>query len=117
VPSQWHPRSPCDGCRRAPRAALVAGLGAGAATCLLVTLLALGTYAVRPDLVPHFCGTSNLCGLTPAARVETEQIEASDPYVAELLLGGLLSGLLAGLALADAPGRRTAVVASARINR
>ena len=90
--------------QRPARAAIVAGLGAGAATCLLVTLLALGTYAARPDLVPHFCGTSNACGLTPAARAETERIEASDPYVADLLLGALL----AGLTLAGVPGRRRA---------
>ncbi len=99
--------------RRLPaHAAIVAGLGAGAATCLLVTMLALGTYAARPQLVPHFCGTSNACGLTPAARAETERIEAADPYVADLLIGALLAGLLivaarTELALAGEPGRRT----------
>jgi len=96
----------------APRgtgAAIVAGFGAGAATCLLITLLALGTYAVRPELIPDRCGTSNACGLTPAARTETNAILAGDPYVADLLLGSLLAAVLiagAGLALADKPGRR-----------
>jgi hypothetical protein len=98
--------------RRLPApAAIVAGLGTGAATCLLITLLALGTYAARPELVPDRCGTSNACGLTPAARAETNAILAGDPYVADLLLGSLLAALLlatagAGLALAGEPGRR-----------
>jgi len=74
-------------------------------------LLALGTYAVRPGLTPDRCGTSNLCGLNPAARAETNKILAGDPYVAYLLLGSLLSALLivtarTGLAFADEPGRR-----------
>ena len=63
---------------------------------------ALGTYAVRPELIPDRCGTSNACGLTPAARVETNAILAGDPYVADLLLGALLAALLivaAGAAL------------------
>ena len=94
------------------QAAIVAGLGAGAATCLVITLLALGTYAARPDLQPDRCGTSTMCGLTPAARAETNAILAGDPYVADLLLGSLLAVLLiaiagAGLAVADEPGRRT----------
>jgi hypothetical protein len=98
--------------RRLPaHAAIVAGLGAGAATCLLITLLALGTYAARPQLIPDRCGTSNACGLTPAARAETNEILAGDPYVADVLLGALLAALLtagarAGLAVTGEPGRR-----------
>jgi hypothetical protein len=89
--------------------AIVAGFGAGAATCLLIMLLAAGTYAARPDLIPDRCGSSNACGLTPAARTETNAILAGDPYVADLLLGALMAAVLiagAGLALADKPGRR-----------
>ena len=95
--------------RRLPaHAAIVAGLGAGAATCLLITLLALGTYAARPELIPDRCGTSNLCGLTPASRAETNAILAGDPYVADVLLAALLiASAGAGLAVAGEPGRRT----------
>jgi hypothetical protein len=95
--------------RRLPaHAAIVAGVGTGAATCLLIVLLALGTYAVRPGLTPDRCGTSTACGLNPAARAETNQILAGDPYVADLLLGSLFAALLiaTGLALAGEPGRR-----------
>jgi hypothetical protein len=94
--------------RLGAHAAMVAGFGAGAATCLVITLLALGTYAVRPGLQPDRCGTSSACGLTPAARAETNTILAGDPYVADLLLGSLLAALLiaGGLALVGEPGRR-----------
>ncbi len=65
-------------------AALIAGAGA----CLLIFVTSVGTYAVRPDLVPDIAG-STCCagGLTAADRTETNRIESTDPYIAELVLG------------------------------
>jgi hypothetical protein len=69
-------------------------LGAGAATCLLIFLAAVGTYAVAPSLVPDVAPTA-----------EANRIESTDPYVAELLLGGLLGAALIAAGLGE-PGRR-----------
>jgi hypothetical protein len=64
------------------------------ATCLLTFLAAITTYAVFPQLVPDVAGPTDAGGLTPAARAETNRVESADPYVAELMLGALLGGLL-----------------------
>src|SRR5262249_33682199 len=71
-----------------------AALGAGAATCLLIFLAAVGTYAVAPQLAPDVAPTR-----------EANWIEATDPYVAELLLGGLLGATLVP-ARPGGPGRQ-----------
>ncbi len=81
------------------RQALVAGITAGVATCMLIFVAVIGTYAAFPRLVPDVAGPTDAGGLTPAARAQTNQAESQDPYVAELLLGALLSAtLIAGLA-------------------
>jgi hypothetical protein len=72
----------------------LAGLGAGVATCMLIFLAAIATYAVFPQLVPDVAGPTDAGGLTPAARAETNRVESTDPYVVELMLGALLGGLL-----------------------
>jgi len=77
--------------RRGPVQILYAALGTAVATCLLVFVAAVGTYALAPRLVPDIAGTSTLGGLTAADRAETNQVESTDPYVAELLLAGLFS--------------------------
>jgi hypothetical protein len=68
----------------------LAALAAGAATCLLIFLFAQCTYLVFPQLVPDL----GFVQLTEAAHVEQNRVEAIDPYVAQLLLGALLSALL-----------------------
>jgi hypothetical protein len=66
-------------------------LAAGAATCLAIFVIATGTYAAAPDLAPRVSPT----------RAQ-DQVESTDPYVAELLLGAALAA--AGLAV-SVPGR------------
>jgi len=46
---------------------------------------------VIPDLVP--------AALTPARRIAESRIEVEDPYVAVLVLGGLLAALLSVVAV------------------
>jgi hypothetical protein len=82
-------------CLRWPRHQVgLAGLAAGVATCMLITVAAIDTYAVFPQLVPDVAGPTNAGGLTPAARAETNRVESADPYVADLVLGALLGALL-----------------------
>ena len=89
------PRSP--GSARSP--APITGLTAGVATCMLIFVAVIGTYSAFPRLAPDVAGPTDAGGLTPAARAQTNQTESQDPYVAELLLGALLSAtLVAGLA-------------------
>jgi hypothetical protein len=81
----------------------LAGLGAGVATCLLIFLAAIATYAVAPGLAPDVAGPTDAGGLTPAARAETNRVESTDPYVAELMLGALLGALLIAGSTATRP--------------
>lgn len=81
----------------------MAGIAAATATCLLIFLAAIGTYAAFPQLVPDIAGPGNAGGLTPAARAETNRIESTDPYVGEFLLGALLAAAL----ISAAPASRT----------
>jgi hypothetical protein len=66
-------------------------LVAGVATCLLIFLVAQATYLVDPTLVPDLGAVP---GMTAAGQVEQNRAEAADPYVAELLLGAVLSAAL-----------------------
>jgi len=75
---------------RSARQWWVAGLSAGAASCLSIFVIAVSTYAVLPRLVPKVA-VFPYGGLTPAALAATNQIEAIDPYITELVLGALLS--------------------------
>lgn len=69
--------------------ATVRCLGAGAVTCLLIFLVSVSVYRIFPDLVPDISGDGPRGGLTAVARAGTNRIESTDPYMAELLLGGL----------------------------
>jgi hypothetical protein len=82
------------------------GIAAATATCLLIFLAAIGTYAAFPKLVPDIAGPGNAGGLTPAARAETNRIESTDPYVGEFLLGALFAAAL--ISAAPARGARGA---------
>jgi membrane-anchored protein YejM (alkaline phosphatase superfamily) len=73
----------------APQVGLAA-LAAGIATCLLIFLFAQSTYLVFPQLAPDL----SFVQLTKTAHVEQNRVEAIDPYIAQLLLGALLSALL-----------------------
>jgi hypothetical protein len=84
-----------------------AGLAAATATCLLIFLAAIGTYAAFPQLVPDIAGPGNAGGLTAAARAETNRIESTDPYVGEFLLGALFAAALISSAPAYGIERRT----------
>jgi hypothetical protein len=97
-------------CRRwlgFPAQVALAGLGAAVASGLLIFLAAGATYALAPSLVPDVTGTSVAGGLTAADRAKTNQQEAMDPYVAELLLGAL-----AGLMLIASTGARPSAPAA-----
>jgi hypothetical protein len=73
-------------------AALCAGT---VSTLLIVAVVAVlaryGPPTVIPDLVP--------AALTPARRIAESRIEVEDPYVAVLVLGGLLAALLSVVAV------------------
>ena len=91
---------------------LLAGLGAGAATCLLIFFTAVGTYAALPNLVPDISGpTCCAGGLTPADRAETNRIESTDPYIAELVLGAVMSVFLIGGLAVSRTTKQTSAVA------
>jgi hypothetical protein len=68
---------------------LLAGLGTAVASCLLIFVAAVGTYALLPRLVPDSVGGIPYGGLTPAAVALDNRVESTDPYVPELLLGPL----------------------------
>ncbi len=80
--------------RGTPMKGLVSGFAATTATLLLMFLAALFTYRLAPGLVPDISGPGYAGGLTPQAKAETNRIESVDPYVADLLFGALLSGVL-----------------------
>jgi hypothetical protein len=84
----------------------IAGVGAAVATCLLIFVAAVGTFAAFPGLAPDIAGPGGAGGLTPAARAETARIEAVDPYVGEFLLGALLAAAVIAAAPAPSHGRR-----------
>jgi hypothetical protein len=70
-----------------------AAIGAAFATCLAIFLVAAGTYSALPRLAPD---------IAPANATDPlleNQIESTDPYVAELLLAALF-----GLTLTAAAG-------------
>jgi hypothetical protein len=70
-----------------------AAIGTAFATCLAIFLVAVGTYAALPRLAPD---------IAPANATDPQlenQIESTDPYVAELLLAALF-----GLTLTAAAG-------------
>ncbi|RKQ84877.1 hypothetical protein C8N24_6507 [Solirubrobacter pauli] len=70
------------------RGGLLAALGAAFVTCLAIFVVAVGTYAVLPQLAP---------AVAPANAVHPvieNQIESTDPYVGELLLAALFGIVL-----------------------
>lgn len=73
---------------------LLSGLAAAFASLLLMFLAAVLTYRLAPHLVPDISGPGGLGGLTPEARAETNRIESIDPYVADFLLGAILTGIM-----------------------
>lgn len=80
---------------------VLSGLAAATATLLLMFLAAVLTYRLAPGLVPDVSPG----GLTPEARAENNRIEAVDPYVADFLLGAVLSGILTVLSALPARAR------------
>jgi hypothetical protein len=89
-----------------PTRGLRSGLAAATATFLLIFLAAVLTYRLAPDLVPNISGPGDAGGLTPAAKADTNRIESIDPYVADFLLGAILS---AGTVLTTRPAQPGAV--------
>jgi hypothetical protein len=81
----------------------LATLAAGAATCLLIFLAATGTYSLLPRLAPDL---GHVAGMTAGGQAEQNQIEATDPYVAEFILGALLSLLVTAAGIATRRGQR-----------
>jgi hypothetical protein len=72
-----------------------AALGAAALAGVLIFMSAVSVFALNPRLVPDVAGTSCCAGgFTAADRAATNQVEATDPYVAELFLAGSLGGLI-----------------------
>jgi hypothetical protein len=88
--------------------AAVRCLGAGAVACLLVFLVSVSVYRILPDLVPDLSGDGPRGGLTAAAQAETNRIESTDPYVVELVLGGLFGASLIGTVALARRGARVA---------
>jgi hypothetical protein len=70
-----------------------AGRDRGFATCLAVFVVAAGTYAALPRLAPDIAPAN---ATNPLLE---NQIESTDPYVGELLLGALLGVALIGAAV------------------
>ncbi|TCO62208.1 hypothetical protein [Actinocrispum wychmicini] len=87
----------------------LSGLAAAAVTLLLFFLAAVLTYRLAPGLVPDIAGPGDAGGLTPAAKAETNQIESIDPYVADFLLGAVLSGILTAVSVRRRPGVATGI--------
>lgn len=98
---------------RRPESATQGLLGAllsGTASCMLIFIAAVGTYAIVPGMVPDVAGQLG-GGLTAADRVMINRIESTDPYVVQLLLGALLGAVLIVVLIsvsvrADAGGER-----------
>jgi hypothetical protein len=78
------------------RGGIITALGTAVATCLLVFVLAVGTYTALPQLAPAV-SPANV-----ADPVRENRIESTDPYVTELLLAALC-----GLVLTAAVRRRS----------
>jgi hypothetical protein len=78
------------------RGGIITALGTAVATCLLVFVVAVGTYTALPQLAPAV-SPANV-----ADPVRENQIESTDPYVSELLLAALC-----GLVLTAAVRRRS----------
>jgi hypothetical protein len=70
----------------------VAALATAFASCLLIFVVAVGTYAAFPGLAPDIAAAQ---AVNPALE---NQIESTDPYIGELLLGALLGLALIGAA-------------------
>ena len=83
--------------------AVVGALSAGAATCLLIFLAAQCTYLLAPTLAPNL---GRVPGMSAAAEVAQNRVEAVDPYVAELLLGAGLGAVLMATATVSPRARR-----------
>ena len=85
------------------RGGIITALGTALATCLLVFVLAVGSYAALPQLSPAV-SPANV-----ADPVRENQIESTDPYIAELLLAALCGLVLIGAvrARADLERRRS----------
>ena len=83
---------------RLARDAEIAALAAAFASCLLIFVVAVGTYAAFPALAPDIGAAE---AINPALE---NQIESTDPYVGELLLGALLGAALIA-AVRSHPGR------------
>ena len=64
---------------------LVAAFGAGAAVSILIFLASVGLYWIFPDLVP--------VAADDGRHAENSRIESTDPYVPDLLLGGVFGAL------------------------
>ncbi|GAB3880997.1 hypothetical protein GCM10029964_036320 [Kibdelosporangium lantanae] len=67
------------------------GLAAAAALLLLTFLAAVITYTLAPDLAPDVAPPA----LSAAARAEVNGVESIDPYVADLLVGAILTTTVA----------------------
>jgi hypothetical protein len=74
------------------RGGALAALGTALVGCLLVFVVAVGTYSALPRLAPNV-----VPGNAPNPVMEN-QIESTDPYVGELLLAGLFGIALIGAA-------------------
>lgn len=72
-----------------PQRGLLSGLAAAAAMLLLTFLAAVLTYRLAPGLAPDIAPPA----LGPAVRAEVDRIESIDPYVANLVLGALLTAI------------------------
>lgn len=70
----------------------VAVLVTAFASCLLIFVVAVGTYAAFPGLAPDIATAQ---AVNPALE---NQIESTDPYIGELLLGALLGVAVVGAA-------------------
>jgi hypothetical protein len=82
------------------RGGALAALGTAFALCLMVFVLAVGTYTALPRLAPAVAPAN-------AANPRLEnQIESTDPYVAELLLAALCGIVLTGAVRGRASGPR-----------
>jgi hypothetical protein len=89
---------------RRARDAEIAALAAAFASCLLIFVVAVGTYAAFPALAPDIATGQ---AINPALE---NQIESTDPYVGELLLGALLGVvLIAAVRARGGPADRAAL--------
>jgi hypothetical protein len=85
------------------RGGILAALGTAFATSLLVFVLAVGSYTALPQLAP------TVSPANAADPVRENQIESTDPYVAELVLAALC-----GLVIIPAVRTRAPIVSELR---